>query len=454
MKAGHADRRWKMGDERVGGKWKAGGGKGLSTFHLKPAPKRRAAFTLIELLGVMAIIGILAAVVLPPMISRIEDAQVAKEDATLETIADSLTRGIKSYGTFPNPNSFPDNVNNGWVTLAKNFFPKGINELRYVFPQAENFEATERRVYLDPLLVRYFTSSGSYAMPPDGYSTTSDLNANGIIDFDEALRMYIVSSSKRDLPLWCGKNMPSANMSPAPQDAGAGYGELLINDLLSWIKAPQPPGSVNAGAIMVPQSIARWGEQDGTQYRRGEFLHVKIVQLDKIFLQVSLTDCASPTTFVLASNSSGNPYVASTWYNVSDGYGTVCQFRSSTTGSGSGGINPTSSSRFLSDADGFNNRAATTLTSSFEIYASYSSGVGVSSANNAQVQFSLPGFPRYQLNAATPITFTASPQTVTFYVLAGTRLRLFNAAGSLLRDENIISDCKFKYWNGVWSSDD
>ncbi|MEY5063257.1 MAG: hypothetical protein RLZZ112_1221, partial [Verrucomicrobiota bacterium] len=46
-----------------------------------PAAGKSAAFTLIELLGVMAIIGILAAVVLPPMIAKIEEANTVSEDA-------------------------------------------------------------------------------------------------------------------------------------------------------------------------------------------------------------------------------------------------------------------------------------------------------------------------------------------------------------------------------------
>ena len=40
-------------------------------------------FTLIELIGVMAIIGILSAVLLPPLISKIEDANSVGEDAKL-----------------------------------------------------------------------------------------------------------------------------------------------------------------------------------------------------------------------------------------------------------------------------------------------------------------------------------------------------------------------------------
>ena len=80
------------------------GGSAASTFHLKPAPKRRSAFTLIELMGVMAIIGILAAVTLPSMISRIEDANSVGEDAKLEEIARALVAGIKATGMIPNPN--------------------------------------------------------------------------------------------------------------------------------------------------------------------------------------------------------------------------------------------------------------------------------------------------------------------------------------------------------------
>ena len=121
------DRRGAEGGE-VGGKWKAGGGRGLSTFHLKPAPKRRSAFTLIELLGVMAIIGILSAVLLPPLISRIEDANTTKEYANLEEIARALVAGIKAQGKIPDPTVNPTAAD-GWVAMATNYSVLGTNEL-------------------------------------------------------------------------------------------------------------------------------------------------------------------------------------------------------------------------------------------------------------------------------------------------------------------------------------
>ena len=74
----------------------------------------------------------------------------------------------------------------------------------------------------------------------------------------------------------------------APQDPPT-YGFGLIGDLRNWVKAAQPNGS-----IMVPSSIARWGEADGQFYRRGEFLHVKVVDLNQLFCRVELTDTACP----------------------------------------------------------------------------------------------------------------------------------------------------------------
>ena len=126
------------GKADMSGKWKAGGGRELSTFHLLPStsarPSRRA-FTLIELLGVMAIIGILSAVILPSMISKIEEANTVNEDAAQSTIADAILKGIRANARFPNPNVSPTDASFGWMTLAQNFYPGGVNALRYVFPE-------------------------------------------------------------------------------------------------------------------------------------------------------------------------------------------------------------------------------------------------------------------------------------------------------------------------------
>ena len=449
---------WNLGLGGEGVKGLRGEGiKGLRIWNLElgifKSGKRNAerwrAFTLIELLGVMAIIGILAAVILPSMISRIEDSRSANEDAVLNTIADALLKGIKAYCTFPNPNVVPDAAN-GWVTIAQQFFPRSAAELRYVFPKDDNFADTERRVYLDPALLQYL--GNSFTMPATGFSTT-DTDGDGLPDVEEAaLRMYIVSSSNPKLILACRKNQPGQMMMPAPQE-GPSYGASMITDLLNWVKAYQAPGSANSGSILVPSSIANWAAVDNLTSRRGEYLHVKIVPLEKLFFQVTLVDCASPSIISIATASNGNPYASLTWYSVSDGYGTTAQVRSNNPGGINPG-NPQNLTRFLSDSDGYNNRPTTLYVANTEIYANPGPPPVPDPTDNAYAAFSLPGFPRYQLNSLAINTFTANAQTVSFYVLAGTRLRLYNSGGSLLRDENIISESNYKYWNGTWSRSD
>lgn len=305
------------GKADMSGNWKAGGGRGLSAFHLKPAPKRSAAFTLIELIGVMAIIGILSAVVLPPLISKIEDANSVGEDAKLEEIARALVAGIKATGTIPNPNRTPYNGQGGgwgdiackYTTLTSNSVNPGT--LHYVFPGEDR---SARRVYLDDQFMAYLvTASGAgvngvFQTPAAGWP--ANVVTAGGVPLNLAnipLRMYIVSSSKKDLSLSCQANQSGTGTVPSPQPA-PGYGAGLIGDLQNWIKKADGPTDPSPGAIKVPDSIAQWGSAykgGGNYHTRGEFLHVKTIDVRSLFCAVTLTDFPIPEEGQTISSGSG-----------------------------------------------------------------------------------------------------------------------------------------------------
>ena len=76
---------------------------------LKPSQVRRKAarhgWTLIESIAVLAIIALLAAVLVPPIIRRIDRAAWTQETASLDSIADALAKSIvrtKSIPTYTN----------------------------------------------------------------------------------------------------------------------------------------------------------------------------------------------------------------------------------------------------------------------------------------------------------------------------------------------------------------
>src|SRR5262245_64291949 len=68
----------------------------------KQIPCPRQGFTAIELVGVMAVMAILAAMIIPPMIKRIDQAAWTKERADLQTMASSFTQSILRNKTITN----------------------------------------------------------------------------------------------------------------------------------------------------------------------------------------------------------------------------------------------------------------------------------------------------------------------------------------------------------------
>ena len=439
----------------MSGKWKAGGGRELSTFHLKPAPKRRSAFTLIELLGVMAIIGILAAVTLPPLISKIEDANSVGEDAKLEEIARALVAGIKATGMIPNPNLTPFAVG-GWGDIARlqttlTDDSAGPGTLHYVFPKEDEEiqQASARRVYVDDVLLNYLVSQvGSvtvpFQTPATGWPETA---AGGVVFPNQAMNMYIVSSSKKGLELYCMENQPGTGMNPSPQP-GPGYGEGLIADLRNWVKTAQPTSSADAGSFMVPSSIARWGTASGSQYRRGEFLNVKVVDLRPLFCRVELREFPYPQT---ATTQTANPGAG---YTTGDTY--------------SGNIGAFSFS-FIAPAASFDTTTGTAassialngtrsqITRNGATTTAMPGDIGGGSST-AKFNITINNPPWWDISPPTAATGQQMPNnanTQTFYVIKGTSLSLYTdgavSPGSLILTVQVNSDSTFEYFKGSWA---
>ena len=95
----------------------------------------RAGFTLLELIGVMAVIAILAVAVLPGAIELIRTQRAVKEGAVLPKIAEALKRGMLREQVFPIYENDADKLTEDneayWWNLAARHGGGSANEVRY-----------------------------------------------------------------------------------------------------------------------------------------------------------------------------------------------------------------------------------------------------------------------------------------------------------------------------------
>ena len=95
----------------------------------------RAGFTLLELIGVMTVIAILAAAVLPGAIDLIRTQRAVKEGAVLPKIAEALKRGMLREQVFPIYENDADKLTEEneayWWNLAARHGGGSANEVRY-----------------------------------------------------------------------------------------------------------------------------------------------------------------------------------------------------------------------------------------------------------------------------------------------------------------------------------
>jgi len=379
-----------------------------------------AGFTLIELIGVMAIIGILSAAVLPPLISKIEDANTTKEDANLEEIARALVAGIKAQGRIPNPNVNPTAAA-GWVAMATNYSVLGTNELILSVPSSTN--ETVRRYFLSPALTNFL--AGSYTPPAGGWPTNNFTNG--------PLYLMLVSVSKDGLLFGSGcttnNNMVSNN----------------VLFLQNWAKTNNSAGRVEVNNLDIVGNIA------GTSTRwtnRGEFLHVKVVDLKQLFCRVELTDTACPPTATITTvggNTYKNPSIS--FFSRS----AVFDIRDDTLGPIVDRVLKNADIAVLSNPQPqYLGRGSSLDAALLEEGSTIVAGsdTEVTPALNPQPRFLIPAS-----GAVSPPLGNMFPTNIqTFYVLKGTALQLWdNASANPVLTTTIESDCSFKYFGTTWS---
>jgi type II secretory pathway pseudopilin PulG len=401
---------------------------------------------LIELIGVLAIMGILASMTVPPILRQIRQAQTANEDANLNEVARAIVEGIKATGKIPNPNIVSANPG-GWVNVAANYTTltsdaAGPGTLHYVFPSETAFAETARRIYLDPAFLNYLNSqfggvTGTFATPTGGWPATT---AGGVIFPNQAIRLYIVSSSRPDFVLSCSANGP--NVQVALNNYGNPAGAPLIDQLSSWVKATVS----TTGFIQAPGTAVENWANNAHQY-----LHVKTVDLRPLFCRVELTDTACPPTAVI--NAGGDQYRSPDVTFFSGAAAFDVRDTSSVPITISRSLIATDQCVLRNPAPQYVDRTASL--SAVIINGDQTAGAPSQSTAtptlNPQPRFLIP----ISGSVPPPLVpvggmFPANIQA--FYVLKGTALQLWDdAAAKPVLTTTIESDCSFKYFGNTWT---
>ena len=247
-------------------------------------------FTLLEMLGVLAVMAILASVAVPPMLRSMQNAQSVNEDKNLEEIGRAMCEAIKAEGRVPNP-TVAANAVGGWVTMAAPYCSMASEAIQYVYPGRTE---TERRFYILTLfgssLTPTLSKPASYAVPETGWI---DDPAVGIEYWDGIKTSFLVliSSSKPDYLLACPANSGTATYT-------------------TWADLPGSPGAVKwAAKEWVKKAVSGVYSATETQIvdsswtDKGQFLHVKVIPMNNLICE---TTFSGPGSFFGVNSAADN----------------------------------------------------------------------------------------------------------------------------------------------------
>ena len=179
----------------------------------RPPTIPRAGFTLLELVGVMAVIAILAAAVLPSAIDLIRTQRAVKEGEALLKIAEALKRSMLREQVFPIYENDADESTEGndayWWNLAARHGGGSANELRYPLGIRPGSKVT-RKLYFaeanwgDDSFDGFIGNGTPFNYITDvGPAKSSENAVDGWVYPNDPteLRLLLISTTNPDLPL-------------------------------------------------------------------------------------------------------------------------------------------------------------------------------------------------------------------------------------------------------------